>query len=176
MQGQRFLLKSPVEQLRWSIGQRDPVDPSAQLQRAHLLKWSPRCPWADCSCVFACAEGCRCHNSAHLLKGWWVACRSMKRSGWGLGAAERQRNLWLPEPRHTAPSWGSCSPEPLPASLVITDASLECTRIPYNESKLDPSSSATTRAKPPVWQMSRTIHSNTQSVLAVCTLLPRRSS
>lgn len=110
MQGQRFLLKSPVEQLRWSIGQRDPADSSVQLQRAHLLKWSPRCPWADCSCVFACAEGCRCHNSAHLLKGWWVACRSMKRSDWGLGAAKRKRNLWLPEPP-TQPHPGVPAPQ-----------------------------------------------------------------
>lgn len=149
MQGQKFLFKSATGQYRSSAGQRGPVDPSAQLQRAHLLKWSPRYPWADCSCVFACAEGYRYHNSAHLPKGWWVACRSTKRSGWELGAAGRKKNLWLLEPHHTTTSWDSSSPGPLPMSLVIADASLECTRIPYNESKLGSSSSATTRAKPP---------------------------
>lgn len=40
--------------------------------------------------------GCRCHNSARSPKGWWAACRSTRRSGWGLGAERRKANQWLP--------------------------------------------------------------------------------
>lgn len=53
----------------------------------HLWKWCQRCPSAGCSCVSACAGGCRCHSSGRSPRGWWAACKSRRRSGWVPGAA-----------------------------------------------------------------------------------------
>lgn len=52
----------------------------------HLWKWCQRCPWAGCSCVSACEEGCMYHSSVHSPMDWWAACKSRRRSGWVPGA------------------------------------------------------------------------------------------
>lgn len=59
----------------------------------HLWKWCQRCPWAGCSCVSACEEGCMYHSSVHSPMDWWAACRSRRRSGWGPGAVGAKHNV-----------------------------------------------------------------------------------
>lgn len=78
----------------------------------HLWKWCQRCPWAGCSCVSACEEGCMYHSSVHSPMDWWAACKSRRRSGWVPGAVgAKDKHKVSPQVKTASHPWAwTCQP------------------------------------------------------------------